>query len=192
MCGIATTKKHATTVEAKRDEVIRDRGCRCGGMVAVGALWSRGCGGLRLSVSRLSQCEEQGPIEAYAIIAQSFSRRSDVWPLVRELSEEFVAADGGISRRLWLDEVKSVRILSYHVGVRRKRGAEQGPSPAGGQKCLDGVQQRSAALRLDTNTPKNHRKAMCWPVLTLECQSKFAACSGERHGAEVPNLESPR
>ena len=35
MCGIATTKKEAKTVVAKRDDVRRLRGWRCGGMFAV-------------------------------------------------------------------------------------------------------------------------------------------------------------
>ena len=33
-CGKATTKKLASTVVAKSDEVMRDLGCRCGGMTA--------------------------------------------------------------------------------------------------------------------------------------------------------------
>lgn len=36
MCGRATTKKLATTVVAKSEDVIRDRGCRCGGMADSG------------------------------------------------------------------------------------------------------------------------------------------------------------
>lgn len=35
MCGSATTKKEARTVVAKSEDVIRDRGWRCGGMVLV-------------------------------------------------------------------------------------------------------------------------------------------------------------
>ncbi|RYP43676.1 hypothetical protein DL769_011518 [Monosporascus sp. CRB-8-3] len=31
-CGSATTKKDASTVVAKSEDVIRDRGCRCGGI----------------------------------------------------------------------------------------------------------------------------------------------------------------
>lgn len=34
MCGKTTTKKLAKTVVANSDEVMRDRGCRCGGGIA--------------------------------------------------------------------------------------------------------------------------------------------------------------
>lgn len=34
-CGRATTKKHTATVVANSEDVIRDRGCRCGGMMRV-------------------------------------------------------------------------------------------------------------------------------------------------------------
>ena len=74
------------------------------------------------------------------------------------MSEDFIGADDWISRRLWLDEVESVRIFGYHVGVRRKLGAEQRLNPADGQKCSDGVQPGSAVLRLDTNILEDQRK----------------------------------
>lgn len=35
-CGRATTKKLAKTVVIKRDEVMRDRGWRCGGAMRTG------------------------------------------------------------------------------------------------------------------------------------------------------------
>lgn len=43
MCGIATTKKLAITVVANSDEVMRDLGCRCGGIVVKCGLLKSGC-----------------------------------------------------------------------------------------------------------------------------------------------------